>query len=179
MTLPITVATATIPMIGLGLIVVFLVRRLGSGHQLLPVTTDWLNELSTDRYRPMLRLLDATDFQFLRSQKGFTPEMAKRLRRQRVQVFRGYLRMLVADFDRVGAALRVILAQSEYDCPELASLVFRRQLAFALGLIDVHCRLMLFGLGWSHVDVSGLIRLFDGMRLQLHALVPVSSPATA
>src|ERR1035441_6142951 len=117
MTLPITVATATIPTMGLGLLVVFLVRRLGSDHQLLPVTTDWLSELSTDRYRPMLRLLDATDFQFLRVQKGFTPEMERRLRRQRVQAFRGYLRLLVADFDRIVAALR-----SEEHTSELQSL---------------------------------------------------------
>jgi hypothetical protein len=179
MTLPITVATATIPTMGMGLVVVFLVRRLGSDHQLLPVTTDWLSELSTDRYRPMLRLLDATDFQFLRAQKGFTPEMERRLRRQRVQAFRGYLRLLVADFDRIVAALRVILAQSANDRPELASLVLQRRLSFALGMIGVHCRLALFGLGWSRVDASGLIRLFDGMRLQLNALVPSSSPTAA
>jgi hypothetical protein len=127
----------------------------------------------------MLRLLDATDFQFLRSQKGFTAEMEKRLRRQRVQVFRGYLRLLVADFDRIVAALRVILAQSAIDRPELASLVLQRRLSFALGLIGVQCRLALFGLGWSSMDVSELIRLFDGMRLQLHELVPASSLISA
>ena len=176
MTLPITVATASIPTMGLGLIVVFLVRRLGSDYQLLPVTIDWLSELSAERYRPMLRLLDATDFQFLRAQKGFTPEMERRLRRQRVQAFRGYLRLLVADFDRIVTALRVILAQSAQDRPELASLVLQRRLSFALGLIGVYCRLALFGLGWSRVDVSDLIQLFDGMRLDLHKLVPASSP---
>ena len=172
MMLPITVATATIIMVGLGLAVLFLARHLGSDRQLLPVTTDWLNELSTDRYRPMLRLLDATDFQFLRQQKGFTPEMAKRLRRQRVQAFRGYLRLLVADSDRVGTALRVILTQ-------LASLVFQRRVSFTLGLIAVHCHLLLFGLGVSQVDASGLIQSFDGMRRQLHALVPAPSPLAA
>jgi hypothetical protein len=175
MTLPFTVATATLPMIGMGLFVMFLVRRLGSDHLLLPVTTDWLSELSTDRYRPMLHLLDATDFQFLRSQKGFTPEMAKRLRRQRVQAFRGYLRLLVADFDRVVAVLNVILAQSTHDRPELASLVLQRRVSFAMGLAGVYCRLALFGLGWSSVDVSGLIRLYDGMRVDLRALVPAPS----
>jgi hypothetical protein len=179
MTLPITLATAMIPTMGMGLVVVFLVRRLGSDHQLLPVTIDWLSELSTDRYRPMLRLLDAADFQFLREQKGFTPEMEKRLRRQRVQAFREYLRLLEADFDRISSALRVILAQSAQDRPELASLVFQRRLSFALGLIEVQCRLALFGLGWSRVDVSGLIQLFDGMRLDLHKLVPASSPTAA
>src|ERR1035441_1726583 len=92
MTLPITVAMATIQMMGMGLVAVFLVRRLGSDHQLLPVTIDWLSELSTDRYRPMLRLLDATDFEFLRAQQGFTPEMGKTLRRQRVQIGRASCR---------------------------------------------------------------------------------------
>jgi hypothetical protein len=179
MTLPITVATAMIPMMGLGLVAVFLVRRLGSDHQLLPVTIGWLSELSTERYRPMLRLLDATDFQFLRAQKGFTSEMERRLRRQRVQAFRGYLLLLVADFDRIVAALRVILVQSAQDRPELASLVLQRRLSFAMGLIEVQCRLALFGLGWSRVDVSGLIQLFEGMRLDLHKLVPMSSPTTA
>ena len=177
MTLPITIATSTMLVLILG--VLSLVRYLGRDRQVLPVTTDWLSELSSDRYRPMLRLLDATDFQFLRSQAGFTPEMAGRLRRQRVQAFRGYLALLEADFNRVGAALRLILTHSAYDRPELASLLFQRRLRFAIGLIGVHCHILLFRWGLSHVDVSGLIQLFDGMRLELRTLVPDSSPLAA
>ena len=177
MTLPITVATAMILM--LSVVVLLLVRRLGSDHHVLPVTTDWLNELSADRYRPMLRLLQETDFQFLRLQKGSTPEMSGRLRRQRVQAFRGYLRLLEADFDRVSAALRLIMANSEYDRPELASLLLQRRLKFAVTLTAIHCRLVLFRLGPSGVDVSSLIQLFDGMRLELRTLVPATSAAVA
>ena len=177
MTLSIAVAAATILLLGLGALC--LVRYLGRDHLLLPVTTDWLNDLSTDRYRPMLRLLDAADFRFLCTQEGFTPEMTCRLRRQRVQAFRGYLGLLEADFDRVGAALRVILTHSAYDRPELASLLFQRRLSFAFGLLGIHCRILLFQWGWSCVDVSGLIRLFDGMRIELRTLVPLSSPLAA
>jgi hypothetical protein len=177
MMLPITIATAAILVLTLG--VVLLVRRLGSDNQALPVTTDWLSELSADRYRPMLRMLEETDFQFLRSQNGFTPEMASRLRRQRVHAFRGYLRLLQADFARVSVALRVILAHSMYDRPELASLLFQRRLSFTFALIGVHCRLVLFRLGLPGVDSYRLIQLFDGMRLELRTLVPVSSPAAA
>jgi hypothetical protein len=177
MTLPIAAATATILLLGLGALL--LVRYLGHDHLLLPVTTDWLDDLSTDRYRPMMRLLDATDFQFLRAQEGFTPEMAGRLRRERVRAFRGYLSLLEADFDRVGAALRVIVTQSAYDRPELASLLFQRRLSFAFGLLSIHCRILLFQWGWSGADVSGLIRLFDGMRIELRTLVPASSPLAA
>jgi hypothetical protein len=127
----------------------------------------------------MLRLLDATDFQFLRSQKGYTPDMAGRLRRQRVQAFRGYLRLLEADFDGVGAALHAVLTQSACDRPELASLLFRYRLRFAFGLIWIHCRVVVFRAGWSHVDVSGLIRLFDIMHGELRTLAPASKPAIA
>jgi hypothetical protein len=177
MTLPIIVATFTILMLSLG--VLFLLCRLGSDDQVLPVTTDWLSELSIDRYRPMLRLLEEDDFQYLRSRKGFTPEMASRLRRERVQAFRGYLQMLEADFDRVAAALRLILAHSTTDRPELASLLFERRLMFAFALIGIHCRIGLFRLGLSSVDVSILIQLFDGMRRELRTLVPASSPVLA
>ena len=136
MTLPITVAVATILMVSLGILL--LVRLLGSDNPVLPVTTEWLTELSTDRYLPMLRLLDDADFQYLRSQKGFTAEMESSLRRQRVHAFRGYLRLLEADFARAAAALQVILAHSACDRPELAFLVFQRpalaELKFAVGI---------------------------------------------
>ena len=177
MTLPIFAATSTILMLALA--VLFLVYRLGSNNQVLPVTTDWLSELSTDRYRPMLRLLEESDFQFLRTRKGFTPEMARRLRRQRVHAFRGYLHMLEADFDRVSAVLRLTLARSAYDRPELAALLFQRRLMFAFALFYTYCRIGLFRLGLSGVDVSILIQLFDGMRQELHTRVPVYSPVLA
>jgi hypothetical protein len=177
MTLPITVATVAILLLGVS--VLLLVRRLGSDKQVLPVTTEWLSELSTDRYRPMLRLLRENDFQFLRAQKGLTPAMANQLRRQRVEVFRGYLQMLEADFDRVGAALRLILAHSECDRPELASLLLQHRVRFAVALAGVRFRLLLFRWGLPGMDASSLIQLLEGMRQELRTLVPASSPAAA
>src|SRR3954454_12580744 len=156
MTLTIIAATTAILMLGLA--VLFLVCRLGSNNQVLPVTTDWLSELSTDRYRPMMRLLDESDFQFLRTRTGFTPEMANRLRRQRVHAFRGYLQMLEEDFNRVSMALRLTLARSAYDRPELAALLFQRRLLFAFALFCTECRIGLFRLGLTGVDVSVLIQ---------------------
>jgi len=179
--MPITAAMAAIVTLGLGLGlgILFLARYLGSDHAVLPVTTDWLSELSIERYLPMLRLLDARDFQFLRSQPGYTPQMASRFRRQRVQAFRAYLRLLVADFGRVDTALQVILAQSEGERPELASVLWERRLRFACGVMLVRCRLVLFGWGCPGMDAAGLIRLFDSMRQELHTLVPASSSVLA
>src|SRR6266567_1345499 len=84
---------------------VALLRRLGSADSCLPVTAQWIEELSVERYRPMMRLLSSADIEFLRAQPGFTPKMESRLRSQRCQIFRGYLKCLDTDFRRVCMAL--------------------------------------------------------------------------
>jgi hypothetical protein len=177
MTLQVAAATATILM--LSTFVLYFVRRLGADTQTLPVTTEWLNELSVDRYLPMTRLLETTDFRFLSQQQGYTPEMGKRLRQQRAHAFRGYLQLLESDFNRVAAALRLLLAHSTYDRPELASALLHRRLTFIYRVMEAQVRLSLFSMGWDGVDGTELIRLFDGMRLELRTLVPESSMALA
>src|ERR1035441_9415893 len=90
-----------------------LVRMLSSTDRSLPVTAEWIDDLSTDRYRPMMRLLDSRDIEFLRSQAGYTPEMESKMRAQRCQIYRGYLRCLETDFQRLCTALKLVLVQSE------------------------------------------------------------------
>jgi hypothetical protein len=158
---------------------VLLARQIGSGSESLPVTTEWLADLSDDRYRPMLRLLDEADFRFLRAQKGYSPALERRLRCQRVEVFRGYLRTLESDFKRVSLGLKIMLVQSECDRPDLASALIHRQLTFACTLLHVQVRVLLFRRGLATVDASEVIRMFDGMRLELKALVPMAAPMSA
>lgn len=160
-------------------LVVQLARHIGSGSESLPVTTEWLGDLSDDRYRPMLRLLDEADFRFLRGQKGYTPAMERKLRRQRVEVFRAYLRTLESDFKRVCLGLKIMLVQSECDRPDLASALMHRQLTFACVMLHVQVRVILFRWGLATVDACELIRMFDGMRLELKTLVPMASPVAA
>src|SRR5271157_1155753 len=103
--------------------VVVLARKLASTDARLPLTAEWIDELSIERYRPMMHLLDGGDVEFLRSQPGFTPGMAAKLRIERCQVFRGYLRCLHTDFQRVCAALKLLMLHSRYDRPDLASVL--------------------------------------------------------
>src|SRR5438132_14019152 len=67
----------------------------------LPVNLDWLEELYPERYAPISRLLNAEDLEFLRSQPGFTRKMERRFRRDRCQIFRGYLSDLGTDCQQV------------------------------------------------------------------------------
>src|SRR3954452_17923265 len=116
MVMPMLILMVVIALITATLI---LVRRLGTGSHSLPLTAEWISDLSTERYRPMLRLLDSTDIEFLRGQPGYSRDMEAKLRMQRCQVFRGYLRCLTSDFQRVCMALKIVMAQSEHDRPDL------------------------------------------------------------
>jgi len=158
----------------LSLTLVFFLLQLYSTRRTLPVTAEWIDQLSVDRYRPMLRLLDESDLEYLRWQPGATPRMVARLRRQRCQIFRGYLQCLEADFQRTCTALKLLMVQSRYDRPELASVLVRAQVDFACGMLLVRLRLVLFRLGVASVDVRGVMRLFDGLRVELRTLVPAS-----
>jgi hypothetical protein len=135
----------------------------------------WMNEMSADRYRPMMRLLDEEDFEFLRSQPGVTARQVARLRAQRCRIFRDYLHSLNADFRRVAMALKVVIAESGEDRADLAGLLLRRQAQFAWTMIRVQCRLVLFTWGMGRVDVSDLVDLFDGIRLELMSMAPAAA----
>jgi hypothetical protein len=151
---------------GLLLVRVKMTRRFDSPQQ-LPVTAEWIDEISIDRYRPMLRLLDQADFRFLRTQPGFTPKMAKKLRTQRCRIFRAYLRNLDNDFKRICTALKVLMAQSKHDRPDLASALVANQMRFSYGIMIAQVKLVCYRCGLGTVKASGLLRLFDGMRLEL------------
>ena len=151
-----------------------LVRKMASSGSSLPVTAEWIDELSTERYRPMMRLLDGGDLEFLRSQPGFNPRMAAKLRIQRCQIFRGYLRCLNGDFQRVCAAIKILMLQSRHDRPDLATVLIQHQVMFACGMVLVQFRLFLYRWGLSGVDVTSLVKNFDLMRLELRSLVPAA-----
>lgn len=156
----------------------FLIRKIGFGGN-LPVTSEWIEDLSLERYRPMLRMLDGDDVKFLRSQPGFTPAMAAKLRAQRTQIFRGYLRSLETDFKRVCSAIKLIMLQCQQDRPDLAETLIRQQITFACAMTEVRCRLLLYSWGVGTVDVSQLVKLFDSMRIELRSMVPATSMMAA
>ena len=155
-----------------------LLRSMAAAGRSLPVTAEWINELSVERYKPMMRLLDSEDLDFLRSQPGFTPQAAAKLRIQRCQIFRGYLRSLSTDIGRINGAIKLLMLQSRRDRPDLAASLMRQQFLFAAGVLVVQFRLVLYRFGFCGVDVSELIRIFDSMQLELRSIVPSALTAS-
>ena len=173
------IAISIVTSLALILALVVLIRKVAFNGSSLPVTAEWIDELSIERYRPMMRLLDGNDLEFLKSQPGFTRKMATNLRIQRCQIFRGYLRCLNADFQKVCAAIKILMLQSLQDRPDLAGVLIHNQVMFALGMQSVQIRLLLFRWGICGVDVTNLVKTFDLMRLELRSLVPADMPAGA
>ncbi|HEY1492973.1 MAG TPA: hypothetical protein VGF49_00460 [Candidatus Solibacter sp.] len=137
-------------------------------RETLPVTQEWMAELSPDRYRPMRRLLDHRDIRFLREQHGFRPEMEKRLRTQRVMVFREYLRLLEADIRRLCGGL-------QHD----ASVRMRWQAIFVWRILEVKFQVTLYQFRLAEVDVAPLMSVFEGLREELYECTPQMERATA
>ena len=168
------IAISIVTFLALAVALLLLVRKVAFTGSNLPLTAEWIDELSIERYRPMMRLLDGGDLEFLRSQPGFTPRMATKLRVQRCQIFRGYLRCLNGDFQRVCAAMKVLMLQSRHDRPDLAGVLLQHQAMFAWGMAMVYSRLFLYRWGVCGVDVTSLVKNFDLMRLELRSLVPAT-----
>jgi hypothetical protein len=165
--------------LAVGVAIALLLRRLIVGPKTLPVSVDWINDLSAIRYRPMERLLSAEDERFLARQPGCNRKMVRRMRSERRKLFRNYLACLSTDFGRVSAALRLIMTHAAQDRPDLAGILYKQQVLFIIGLLNVQWRLVLHTLGLGTVDVSGLVNAMEFMRLELRQMIPAESATAA
>jgi hypothetical protein len=173
----IAIASVVCCLLAIGLFLT--IRKLAFSNGDLPLTAEWIDELSTERYRPMMRLLDGRDLEFLSTQPGFNPRMAARIRAQRCHIFRGYLRCLSSDFRRVSAALKLIMLTSQRDRADLAGTLLRQQIAFGWGLVVVNVRLVVYRWGIGTVDVSSLVQIFDSVRIELRTMIPAAAASAA
>ena len=153
--------------------------RVGSDGNRLPVTAEWIEELSAERYRPMTRLLGGDDLAFLAAGSGYAAARMDEFRRRRAEVFRGYLRCLHTDFRRISMAIRVLMVQSRDDRPDLAGILLRRQMSYAAAAAAVRVQLTLYEFGICEVDTRRLVRSFEALRLDLRALRQGTAPTHA
>lgn len=160
-------AAAGVVTIGAGFALVIVLLKLLSPSRHHEVSVDWLNRFSISRYKAMERLFSEADFEFLKSQKGYHPGIARRLRRQRCAIFRSYLSCLKRDFGRLEAAVLLCMAASRADRPDLAKALIKRRLVFTWAVACAECRLVLFRQGLGTVDVSKLVGSLSGMRVEL------------
>ena len=146
----------------------FFVRRLtapGVGHD----DIQRIENFSLDSYRPMGRLLDEQDLEFLRAQPGYVPGLDRKLRSQRCAIYRAYLRSLSKDFGALHRAARTIVANASEDQPELSTQLFRQGVRFWIGMSVIHCKLTLYSLNLypSSISAEGLVNAIANMQTQM------------
>jgi hypothetical protein len=148
---------------------------------------DWsrIQAFRGEDYRPLERLMNPDDYSFLQRQPGYQPELAARLRRERRQIFRSYLRRLESDFDQLHRLARTLVRDQSQDSPELAMALVRTDLTFRWNLATIRFRLLLQA---AHVNVAalrpvdskGLVDAAVWMQAQIRLLnMPVASAAAA
>lgn len=146
-----------------------LARLLRQCH-LSDVTPEWLESFSPLTYQPMEILLAEEDFEFLVRQPGFEASLHKKLRRERIRIFRQYLNRLIADFNRLHVYARYLITQSQVDQSNLlAGLVWLR-IRFSFTVLRVEASLLLSYFGCRPRLVSQAIARLDEMNSYLHAL---------
>lgn len=126
----------------------------------------------SNRYRPMQRLLNEEDFEFLKLQPGYRPEIARRLRRQRRRVLRHYLGTLSADFSRLHARARRMIATAPEEYHEMVGLLVRQRWTFWRVRAAIEVRLRLGFLYPGPIDVRALVSILDQMQAQLAQIAP-------
>jgi len=166
---------------GAAIILAILIRELGSPARGEVISTVWLSRFSVAKYRPMERLFSEEDYRFLAGQRGYSPRIARRLRRERIKVFRGYLRLLRSDYRKLEAAIALYMANSPVDRPDLAKALFKRRIHFTCALLAAEWRARLYGMGLTQSDTQRLVAALDDMRdhLRRQALVRQASRASA
>lgn len=155
------------------------VRKLFARTSAPALSAEWLDGLSSRRYKPMERLLENCDFEYLESQNGHSRKLAHRVRAERLKLFRMYARCLDRDFNRICIAIKVIMIHSQVDRPDLAALLLKTKFAFTISLVAVEYRLLIFHFGVGQVDVRPLVSAMDALRLQLRELTQVAQPLGA
>jgi hypothetical protein len=165
----------------LGVAFVLLFKRLSTGNDKLALPGDWDSIYQASRYKPMERLLNPADYRFLESHSGYNRGLARRLRANRIHIFRGYARCLGRDFSRVSRALKMLMVHASVDRSELAGLLLKQRMLFSVNMISLEMRLTLHSFGWSapNIDVRALVDALDAMRTQLRVLAATAQPSAS
>jgi hypothetical protein len=155
----------------------WLVRRITSSR---PTSRDlgaWI-DVSWQNSRPIERLLDPTEFEFLR-RRGLSKQRISELRSKRRQLFRMYLRRLTQEFNAIHSALRLAIVQSDTDRADLVRELGRQRFNFYRHLLGVEFRLALNAAGFETVPSLELIRPLEKLHIEFCNLVPSMSGAQA
>jgi hypothetical protein len=140
------------------------------GGEARAATPEWFATFSMANYDPMEALLREEDFEFLSRQPGFDLALYKKLRRERLRIFRQYMNRLIADYHRLHAVARVLLADSSYDRSDTLLRLVLLRANFAAAVFRAEGNYLLCCLGFRTLEVRALLVRLQQLNAQVAAM---------
>lgn len=152
--------------------VAFIVRIVLKLHRrctMEEISPQWLANFSVSSYQHMHVLLCAEDFSFLSSQPGFDLVLYKKFRRDRLRIFRQYMNGLVADYNRLHTAARVLIASTAQDQSDAMTRLIRLKLTFITVVCHAELNYLLCCVGLRTLAVRALVLRLEELSSQVAA----------
>jgi len=140
------------------------------------ISREWLEEFTPTSYYPMQRLLSDEDFRFLARQPGFDLSLYRKLKRERLLIFRQYLSRLIVDFNRLYTATRTLISLQEEDHSELAVKLVKLRVRFMFSVLSAECSYVLCCVGFKTIVATSMLARLDEMSAEF---LRVARPQTA
>jgi hypothetical protein len=157
-------ALALAPVLILFPVLAFLVPvliRLLRHSQPCELTVEWFENFQVSTYAPMRGLLDQDDFQFLSRQPGFDPSLYRKLRRDRLRIFREYLNRLVVDYNRLHTLASFVVSQSKEDQSKLFAQLLSLRFHFWVSTMRVELSYLFCHLGARSVSTGRILQQME------------------
>ena len=132
-------------------------------------SSDFLN-IERHSYRPLERLLDPSEYEFLRK-CGMSGKKLWHFRAQRRKLFRLYLRQVEHDFLMAQRVLCALQAQGAADSPLLAREFAKQWLVLFRNLLMAELRLALHAIGFHTGPGAALLRPLEMLQAEVRMLV--------
>jgi hypothetical protein len=142
--------------------------KLSRASRLSEITAEWIESFSVSTYLPMQGLLNSEDFTFLSRQPGFDFTLHKKLRRERLQIFRCYLDRMIIDFNRLHLVAKCTIINGKEDRSDLLKELVWIKIRFSKAVLQAELNYRVCQLGYQSLGAKALIGTLD----QLVVLLP-------
>lgn len=128
---------------------------------------EWFEEFSSFRYLPMRRLLSQEEESFWLASTDSSELQRSAFRAERRRLFRQYLSLIAADFNRLSQGVRLSVVHAAEDQAAAIDQLLRLEWTFRKLLWRAHLSLMFHWLGLRPVDATQLINALQGFEFSL------------
>ena len=168
-----TAPLVLLPLLLLGLclaLIVPVLMRLFFGCKLEDVSPELFEDFSVSSHHAIEGLLNEEDFKFLSRQPGFDLSLYRKLRRERLSIFKQYLDRSIRDFNRLYAVVMALIPRATQDCSDVAGRLIWLKVRFSISVAKAECNYLLCVLGCRTLTVRSLVSQLEEISLQLSAV---------